>query len=677
MYHFIKIISGNDMKKIFVLTILLFINSSFAQWSTDPNVNLMICDVTGEQALSKIAMTSDGGCYISWFDTRSGAYNVYLQRLDPLGYKMWATNGLLISNNPQDSWITDYDLICDQNDNAVMVFSDIRSGGLLKPFAYMISPNGDFLWGNNGIDISTGDSFQPSPTLTETSDGNFVFAWITSETSQFIALQKLSPTGQKLWGSTPIIIQSATEEYSYPAVVKSDNDQVILVHTVQTGGFPPAVRIRAHKLDLNGQLVWGSSGIMIQDNGQMAFFQVPEVESDGNNGVLIAWYDGRAMNNLSSSFVQRISSTGTLFFPANGSEGSLASQRNKFYPQIAFDQTTNETYMFWMETEPNQNQNGITGQKFSSNGNRLWGNTGKVFIPLSAPNTKSISDLSSHIGIEKVYMFYLDSEASGLNSKTMGFACDTSGAFIWPGNLVTISNPTQEKLQMETALDIYKNCKLVWGDRRLDIQGIYAQDINPQGQLGQPVIPVELKSFEAVVNGDDVILKWTTSSEINNRGFNIERITSDESDLQIWELLGFIDGNGTTSEFINYSFIDREAPAGKVQYRLKQIDYDGTFKYSKILEVEVKSPNSFVLFQNYPNPFNPNTIISWQSPAGVWQSLKVYDILGNEITTLVDEYKPVGKYEIEFSGQDLPSGVYFYEVKSGDFSDTKSMLLLK
>lgn len=665
------------MKKIFVLTILLFINSSFAQWSTDPNVNLMICDVTGEQALSKIAMTSDGGCYISWFDTRSGAYNVYLQRLDPLGYKMWATNGLLISNNPQDSWITDYDLICDQNDNAVMVFSDIRSGGLLKPFAYMISPNGDFLWGNNGIDISTGDSFQPSPTLTETSDGNFVFAWITSETSQFIALQKLSPTGQKLWGSTPIIIQSATEEYSYPAVVKSDNDQVILVHTVQTGGFPPAVRIRAHKLDMNGQLVWGSSGIMIQDNGQMAFFQVPEVESDGNNGVLIAWYDGRAMNNLSSSFVQRISSTGTLFFPANGSEGSLASQRNKFYPQIAFDQTTNETYMFWMETEPNQNQNGITGQKFSSNGNRLWGNTGKVFIPLSAPNTKSISDLSSHIGIEKVYMFYLDSEASGLNSKTMGFACDTSGAFIWPGNLVTISNPTQEKLQMETALDIYKNCKLVWGDRRLDIQGIYAQDINPQGQLGQPVIPVELKSFEAVVNGDDVILKWTTSSEINNRGFNIERITSDESDLQIWELLGFIDGNGTTSEFINYSFIDREAPTAKVQYRLKQIDYDGTFKYSKILEVEVKSPNSFVLFQNYPNPFNPNTIISWQSPAGVWQSLKVYDILGNEITTLVDEYKPAGKYEIEFSGQDLPSGVYFYEVKSGDFSDTKSMLLLK
>ncbi|MCK7523638.1 MAG: hypothetical protein MZV64_41370 [Ignavibacteriales bacterium] len=101
----------------------------------------------------------------------------------------------------------------------------------------MISPNGDFLWGANGIDISSGDSFQPSPTLTETSDGNFVFTWISSDGSQKIALQKLSPTGQKLWGSTPILLQSATEDFSWPAVVQSDNGQVILVHTVPNGGF--------------------------------------------------------------------------------------------------------------------------------------------------------------------------------------------------------------------------------------------------------------------------------------------------------------------------------------------------------------------------------------------------------------------------------------------------------
>jgi hypothetical protein len=669
------------MKAFYLLTFVLsisFFNDILSQWPNDPNTNLMVCDTTGEQALAKISMTSDAGCYISWFDTRTGAYRVYLQRLDPMGNKLWPGNGMLISDNPQDTWITDYDLITDQNDNAVLVFSDIRTGGGLKPFAYKISPTGDFLWGNDGIDISSPDNFQPSPKVVETSEGNFVFTWISSGTTQALALQKLSPIGQKLWGATPIIIQSATEDYSYPAVVKSDNDQVILIHTVQTGGFPPAVRIRANKLDVNGQIVWGTGGVMIQDNGQMAFFEVPEVESDGNSGALIAWYDGRAGNNLSSSFVQRISSTGSLYFPAGGSEGSLASSRNKFYPQVAFDPLTEETYMFWMETEPDQNQNGISGQKFSPNGNRLWGNDGQVFIPLSPPNTKSISDLSSHIGTEIVYLFYLEGNGSGLNTKTLGFACDTSGAFIWPGDIVTLSNPTTEKLQMVTAVDNYKNCKLAWGDRRLDNSGIYAQDINPLGQLGDPFVPVELISFTATANEDKVILKWSTATETNNQGFEIERINPKSGTLNHhWDKIGFIPGYGTTTEPKSYLFTDENLTAGNYTYRLKQIDFDGTSNYSSEVSVEVAVLLEFSLKQNYPNPFNPGTIISWQSPIGSWQTLKVYDILGNEIATLVDEYKSAGKYEVEFNAANLSAGIYFYQLRTAFFSETKKLILMK
>ncbi|MBK9099698.1 MAG: T9SS type A sorting domain-containing protein [bacterium] len=285
------------------------------------------------------------------------------------------------------------------------------------------------------------------------------------------------------------------------------------------------------------------------------------------------------------------------------------------------------------------------------------------------------------MGIDKVYMFYLDSEGSGLNTKTMGFACDTSGAFLWPGDFVTLSNPTQEKLQMETAMDVYKNCKLVWGDRRLDTQGIYAQDINPLGQLGQPIIPVEFVSFTATVQRADVLLNWITSTETNNRGFEILRsclagrqVAQNDNE---WQSIGFVSGSGTTTEIKVYSFTDQNVSSGKVQYRLQQIDFDGSSNYSNSIEVEVTAADDFVLFQNYPNPFNPVTVISYQLPVSSFVTLKIYDVLGKEVVTLVNEEQSAGRFEMEFNANNLPSGVYLYELKAGSYVEVKNMILLK
>ena len=139
---------------IAVLTFFFLNFTTFAQWSNNPAVNLAVCDTTGEQALAKIGSTSDGGSYISWFDNRSGSYAVYLQRLDPLGNKMWAPNGLLVSSNPQSTSLVDWDLMVDDNDNAIVAFTDTRNSGNLNPFVYAISPTGNFLWGANGIDLN-------------------------------------------------------------------------------------------------------------------------------------------------------------------------------------------------------------------------------------------------------------------------------------------------------------------------------------------------------------------------------------------------------------------------------------------------------------------------------------------------------------------------------------------
>jgi hypothetical protein len=118
--------------------------------------------------------------------------------------------------------------------------------------------------------------------------------------------------------------------------------------------------------------------------------------------------------------------------------------------------------------------------------------------------------------------------------------------------------------------------------------------------------------------------------------------------------------------------------SGKYFYRLKQIDADGSFNYSINVEVNIETvPIEFELFQNFPNPFNPSTRISWQSPVPSWQKLKVYDALGNEVSTLVDEYKPAGNYSVEFDASSLSSGIYFFQLRSGEFLETKKMILAR
>ena len=193
-------------------------------------------------------------------------------------------------------------------------------------------------------------------------------------------------------------------------------------------------------------------------------------------------------------------------------------------------------------------------------------------------------------------------------------------------------------------------------------------------------LPVELSSFAASVNENNVLLSWSTATEINNSGFNVERKGADTD----WEEIGFVPGFGTTTETHSYSYNDAGLHSGTYTYRLKQMDFDGSFEYSKEVEVEISNPVSYSLTQNYPNPFNPSTKIKFTIPfvtlsevEGSLVTLKVYDILGNEITTLMNEEKPAGTYEVAFDGAGLTSGLYFYTLKTGSLSETKKMILLK
>lgn len=188
-------------------------------------------------------------------------------------------------------------------------------------------------------------------------------------------------------------------------------------------------------------------------------------------------------------------------------------------------------------------------------------------------------------------------------------------------------------------------------------------------------VPVELVSFSAEVFRGDVNLSWITASELNNFGFQVERRNFESTE---WVNVGFVNGNGSTTETHYYSFVDNSVSIGNYLYRLKQLDFSGAYEYSNEISVTVlELLNDFTLKQNYPNPFNPTTRISFSIPQSSFVTLKVFDILGNEIETLVNRDLDAGSYEIEFVGKHLTSGVYFYNMTAGEFTKTIKMILSK
>lgn len=196
-------------------------------------------------------------------------------------------------------------------------------------------------------------------------------------------------------------------------------------------------------------------------------------------------------------------------------------------------------------------------------------------------------------------------------------------------------------------------------------------------------LPVEIYYFEAEIIDTIVLLKWGTATEINNYGFNVER---GNFDMSQWETLGYVEGHGTSFSPKHYLFEDTAAVSNVIyNYRLLQIDNDGGTEYSDTISISIITEIydqefkdfGFELDQNFPNPFNPITNIGFRISEFGFVSLRIYDILGNELSTLINEEKYPGEYFIQFSGDKLPSGIYFYTLTTHSFSSTKKLILLK
>ncbi len=221
------------------------------------------------------------------------------------------------------------------------------------------------------------------------------------------------------------------------------------------------------------------------------------------------------------------------------------------------------------------------------------------------------------------------------------------------------------------------------GDYSMDMEittndPVHPLMIVPITMIVSSEVPVELVSFNAEMVDGNVVLNWCTATEMNNSGFQIERtVRSQQSSVSNWENKGFVSGKGTTTEKTFYSYSDKNEKPGTFLYRLKQIDFDGTFSYSNEIEIEVTGPKDFALYQNYPNPFNPNTTIKFALPIKTNLSLSVYNTLGEKVAEIFNGELEEGYHEMMFNASGLSSGIYFYKIESENYSATKKLMLLK
>jgi hypothetical protein len=282
--------------------------------------------------------------------------------------------------------------------------------------------------------------------------------------------------------------------------------------------------------------------------------------------------------------------------------------------------------------------------------------------------------------------YYFMYPANGIqNGSPDGICLDYQGTVIlfisYEGTFTAVGGPANGLLS--TDIDVSESTSTPVGSSvGLTGNGIQYSDFtwayfDGTATIGAPndsqIIPVELSSFSAKAIDGNVTINWSTASELNNSGFEVQRAFEGKEFVTI----GFVPGHGTTTEARSYRFVDAGLSAGGYTYRLKQIDFNGTFAYSDEVNAEVTSPVQFELAQNYPNPFNPSTTIKFSIPQNSNVTLKIFNTLGQEVKTLLNQNMESGVHTINFDASELNSGIYFYRLDAGQFSEVRKMTLIK
>ncbi len=597
-------------------------------------------------------------------------------------YSQWSADPTV--NNPictQTSTQNQPTITSDGSSGAIIAWHDNRNGAFnLDIYAQRINSTGEILWTANGIAINSFIEDQDGATIISDGSGGAIIAWRDARNGAFnrdIYIQRINSSGAVQWTADGVAVCTQGNNQFNPKITSDGSSGAIITWYDARNGNDD---IYAQSVNSSGVVQWTTDGVAVCTQGSTQ--QNATITSDGSDGAIISWQDSRS-GNL-DIYAQKINSSGTAQWTADGvavcTQGSTQQ-----YPTITSDGSSG-AIITW---EDNRSGNeDVYAQRINSSGTTQWTANGIAVITNSSRQRRPsiISD-----GSGGAILTWHDNRNT--NSDIYAQKINSSGVPQWEADGVVVSTNSANQYDPTIVGDGSSGAIITWVDDRNGNFDIYASKLSPDGAL-----PVELTSFTANLLGNIVELNWTTATEVNNYGFEVQRQKSeDRSQNSEWETIGFVLGHGTTNSPKTYSFtdplnLDLNPNLNRIDYRLKQIDNDGTFAYSKIVTVDLTTitdvndnriVHEFALNQNYPNPFNPATTIRFSVASASRVNITVSNVLGQQVMELVNDIRSAGNHEITFNANNLATGVYLYKINAisidgkTNFTNTRKMILMK
>ena len=574
-----------------------------------------------------------------------------------------------ISNNPEPQNEPSVRISRKNPNRVVAAWRDFRTGvnPPLRRIGYSFSSDGGDTWSVSQLtpQIIPGAALSSDPVVAVDTSGNFYIItvsindlagsgelWLfksTDEGETFNEVHEMAVSAffeDKEWAATDLSPTSPYVNTMYCSWTRfSSNTTILLIKSTDEG------------------VTW-SDPVIVSDGSNNVQGSFPAVSSDGE--LYIVW--------RSSGQIRFDKSTdGGVTF---GTDLAVSTAPSAWFPHMAVDLSggpfNNYIYVVW-----NDERNGDDDVflSISSDGGDTWSSALRVNNdPVGNGKVQYWPSIAiSELG-EIVILFYDTRNTQNNNIIEAYIARSTDGGATFTNELVSTQPSSTNIPNSDVRFGDYINIDFVggnivpvWTDERA---GGFDMDIYT-GQI-PPIVPVELISFtHRIVNGK-VTLIWVTATELNNMGFEIQR----SLDNNIFVTIGFVGGKGNSTTNQYYSFTDESIP-GKIYYRLKQVDFNGSYNYSQIIEVDGVTVSTIQLQQNYPNPFNPNTTIKYQLGNDGFVNLKVFNSLGEQVAEPVNQFQKGGSHQLIFEAKDLPSGIYVYQLSSGNYTESKKMILLR